>query len=51
MKRLSVIGLTLLVAACSTHEVRCNGLQPINMPASRDAVPHKIVTQPHRSPP
>lgn len=34
MKLLSVIGLTLLIAACSSYEVRCKGgLQPVNAPA------------------
>ncbi len=35
MKLLSVIGLMLLIAACSSYEVRCKGgLQPVNAPAA-----------------
>jgi len=34
MRRLLVIALVVLVGACSTHGVRCDGrLQPINAPA------------------
>jgi hypothetical protein len=35
MKTIYVIGLAILLAACSTHRVRCRGtLQPINKPAA-----------------
>ena len=33
MKTIYVIGAAILIAACSTHRVRCQGtLQPINKP-------------------
>ena len=35
MKIIFVIGTAILIAACSTHSVRCRGaLQPINKPAA-----------------
>jgi hypothetical protein len=33
MKTMSIVGAAVLLAACATHRVRCQGaLQPINKP-------------------
>lgn len=35
MKIIYVVGTAILIAACSTHSLRCRGaLQPINKPAT-----------------
>jgi hypothetical protein len=35
MKIIYVVGTAILIAACSTHAIRCRGaLQPINKPAA-----------------
>lgn len=35
MKIIYVVGTAILLAACSTHSIRCRGaLQPINKPAA-----------------
>jgi hypothetical protein len=40
MKIIYVIGTAVLLAACSTHAVRCRGaLQPINKPAAAASAP------------
>jgi hypothetical protein len=40
MKIMYVIGTAILLAACSTHAVRCRGaLQPINKPAAATREP------------
>lgn len=45
MKILYVIGTAILLAACSSHSVRCRGvLQPINKPAA--AAPKPAPTEP-----
>ena len=40
MRTIYVIGAAILIAACSTHRVRCQGtLQPINKPRAPAAGP------------
>jgi hypothetical protein len=40
VKTIHVIGAAILIAACSTHRVRCQGaLQPINKPSAPAAGP------------
>jgi hypothetical protein len=35
MKRIYLVGVAVVIAACSTHPVRCGGaLRPINKPAA-----------------
>jgi hypothetical protein len=49
MKILYVIGAAILVAACSTHRVRCRGaLQPINKPAAAASKPQAASKEPRR---
>ncbi len=47
MKRISIVGLLMLLTACSTHAVKCHGsLRPINQPRTSPAKP---VPDPARS--
>jgi hypothetical protein len=42
MKTLYLLGLTVLIAGCASHSVRCSGaLQPINLPAPALETQHK----------
>jgi len=35
MKKICILGMAILLAACSSHRVHCRGaLQPINKPAA-----------------
>ncbi len=53
MKILSVVGMAILIAACSTQPARCHGaLQPINTPVAAVKEPKagkapKVVKEPH----
>ena len=47
MKILYVVGTAILIAACSTHPVRCRGaLQPINQPAAVAREPKAAPAEP-----
>jgi len=44
MKKLSMIAMAMLIVACTSHEVRCDGgLQPINTPTASRTAPQKSV--------
>lgn len=48
MKILYVVGMIILMAACSTHAVRCwDALQPINKPAAAGSEPKAGKKEPH----
>jgi hypothetical protein len=51
MKRISIVGLLILLGACSTHAGKCRGpLRPINEPAvgaSKPATGSQPATNPH----
>jgi hypothetical protein len=47
MKIIYVVGMAILIAACSTHSVRCRGaLQPINKPAAAAREPKTAPAEP-----
>jgi len=47
MKIIYVVGMAILIAACSTHPVRCRGaLQPINKPAGAASEPKAAPAEP-----
>lgn len=49
MKRISLVGLLIVLGACSTHAVKCHGpLRPINRPTASATKP---TAEPTRSPP
>jgi hypothetical protein len=49
MKIIYVVGIAILVAACSTQAVRCRGaLQPINKPAAAVSQPQAAPREPRR---
>ncbi len=40
MKMISIVGLLIVLSACSTHTVKCHGpLRPINEPSTGAAAP------------
>ena len=40
MKHICLVGVAILIAACSSHRARCDGpLRPINRPAPAEKIP------------
>jgi hypothetical protein len=54
MKSISIVGLLIVMSACSTHAVKCHGpLRPINKPTASAASPesrHGSTLPPESSP-